>query len=568
MVDSVKIMSTLEEEVNRWMNAKESRQIGNSSVVLSPSYIYAVHNSRNTIDIVYSNGALYDDSDSDESHVSVEVWAGDDFNGNGYWFNHETSSKQNTLPDIKRILERILGESFNNSLGQYFKGHMQISTEAPQMINGRQYISHFRKMEHCPATVDIEVPEFPEYNKKEMKRIAKKLSYEFSQMEHVADSTISYKVVKEEHHFVSSEGSRIATRNWRAMLAFTIEIKDIEGRKLEFVKTFAPKKQEELLNEELLRYICANFYKKAAARYDCPRQETGEFNIIMDPDEIGVLFHEGLAAHLLSARYILDNNLTTFNLDKLNKQIIPEFISLYDDPMLPSANHWSNFKYDDEGMRTQRKLLVENGILRDYLTDRNSAAALSYILGKKVAAGNSRRNPLESNEPEPRISNLDIETSKPKSSDELKRELMRMCIKEDREYGILTEGSNGGHVNASGEEEDDNDESGVNVTFPNFVYRIYTDGRIIPVKLAHTVGSAYNLLNSIQMLGTKKTLFTGTCGATSGPIPVSMYSMSGLLKKVEIGSENPRIDRRPLLTDDEDEKGEVSIVPGGLNDKE
>jgi len=70
------------------------------------------------------------------------------------------------------------------------------------------------------------------------------------------------------------------------------------------------------------------------------------------------------------------------------------------------------------------------------------------------------------------------------------------------------------------------------------------------------------------MLGTKKTLFTGTCGATSGPIPVSMYSMSGLLKKVEIGSENPRIDRRPLLTDDEDEKGEVSIVPGGLNDKE
>jgi predicted Zn-dependent protease len=562
--DSGRIISTLEEEVNRWMNARESRRIGDSTVTLVPSFIYAAHHQEKNIRIGYENGSLYDETNDDVSHVSVEARVGDDFNGHGYCFNSETSSIKNTISDIRHIAKKLLGKSVNESIGNYFDGHFKMSIEQPQILNNKLYMPWFKKIEPHPLIIALEVPEFPEYNTKMMNRIAKKLSDEFSKLKHVSDSNVSYIMRLEEHHFVSSEGSKIVMRNWRAQFAFTLDIKDIDGRILSFSTTLAPKNQEELLNEEMLRYICNIFYKKAVARYDCPIQEAGTFHTIMDSEQMGTWIHEGLGGHLLSGKYLLEDKLTTFNLDKLNKQILPEFISLYDDPMLPAASHWNNFKYDDEGMPTQRKILVDHGVLKGYLTGRSTAAALSYILGEKIPPGNSRLKPTEYTEPEPRVSNLDIETSNPKSLKELKTELIRMCIKEDREYGIITEGSNGGFVMIDEEDE----MAGFNATFPVFIYRIDTKGKIVPVKLAHTTGSAYTLLNSLQMLGKKKTLVTGFCNADSGSVPASEYSMPGLLKNVEFSSENPDIDRRPLLTDDEEGDKEISICPGGLNDKE
>ncbi|MCX6710823.1 MAG: hypothetical protein NTZ02_01915 [Candidatus Woesearchaeota archaeon] len=503
--DSGRIMSTLEEEVNRWMAARESRRIGDSTVILVPSFIYAAHHQEKNIRIGYENGSLYDETNDDVSHVSVEARVGDDFNGHGYCFNSETSSIKNTISDIRHIAKKLLGKSVNESIGNYFDGHFKMSIEQPQILNNKLYMPWFKKIELHPPIIALEVPEFPEYNTKMMNRIAKKLSDEFSKLKHVSDSNVSYIIRLEEHHFVSSEGSKIVMRNWRAQFAFTLDIKDIDGRILSFSTTLAPKNQEELLNEEMLRYICNIFYKKAVARYDCPIQEAGTFHTIMDSEQMGTWIHEGLGGHLLSGKYLLEDKLTTFNLDKLNKQILPEF---------------------------------------------------------------SRLKATEYAEPEPRVSNLDIETSNPKSMKELKTELIRMCIKEDREYGIITEGSNGGFVMIDEEDE----MAGFNATFPVFIYRIDTEGKIVPVKLAHTTGSAYTLLNSLQMLGKKKTLVTGFCNADSGSVPASEYSMPGLLKNVEFSSENPDIDRRPLLTDDEedyeDEKGEVSIVPGGLNDEE
>ena len=60
--------------------------------------------------------------------------------------------------------------------------------------------------------------------------------------------------------------------------------------------------------------------------------------------------------------------------DKVNKKIMHEHISIYDDPTMKSFNGLSlagTYPFDDEGMPSKRVTLVEQGVLRGFLTTRS-----------------------------------------------------------------------------------------------------------------------------------------------------------------------------------------------------
>ena len=535
------IMKILSDVVNKWMTAKDERTVGNTAIIIPPKFISILHENIYSTIINASNGAIYEDTrDEKNANISVETRAGDDVNGTGYDFASECAPIDGQLAEIKNVANKLVGNSLNSSISSYFDAHS---------IKSVQNKDTFKKMRAVPKIIDTSVPEFPKFDYDNIAQILEKYSKHFGKMKSIEDCTIGYKFSKNEKHFVTSEGTVIVSRDWLPYCSISLTVKDNEGRKLEFSNYFYSKDPQKMLFETKLQALGDRLYKKALERIDCQIQESGSFDVLMDHEQIGVLFHEDAVAHLFSAKYILEDNLTTFDLQKLNQKIMPDFISLYDDPMLPAGKNWNNFKYDDEGVPTERKLLVDHGILRGYLTDRTSAYTLSQLLGKEIPAGNSRMEAGSYDEPEPRISNLDIITSKPKSFAELKSELIKRCIKQDRDYGLMLYGSQGGFVDVDAEEET----PGVNATFPTFIYRLYTNGNIVPVKCAHTVGSAYNLLNSVEMLGKTKSYDAGFCGASSGFVSAGEFAMHGLLSDIEFVSEKKDLERQPLLKDDDDD---------------
>lgn len=65
---------------------------------------------------------------------------------------------------------------------------------------------------------------------------------------------------------------------------------------------------------------------------------------------------------------------SSFLLDKLDKQIFPEFVNINEDPFMP--NGLGSAPFDDEGVATKAKSIISNGVLKTYLLGCYSARRL------------------------------------------------------------------------------------------------------------------------------------------------------------------------------------------------
>lgn len=95
---------------------------------------------------------------------------------------------------------------------------------------------------------------------------------------------------------------------------------------------------------------------------NCP---VGRLPVVICPEIGGILFHEA-CGHSLEATAVAKN--ASVFAGRLGAQIANEKVTLIDDGTLP--NHWGSINMDDEGHKTQRNVLIENGILKSYLVDR------------------------------------------------------------------------------------------------------------------------------------------------------------------------------------------------------
>ena len=105
--------------------------------------------------------------------------------------------------------------------------------------------------------------------------------------------------------------------------------------------------------------------------------KSGIFPVLLLNDASDVFNHEALAAHLLSANYIVDGDSTVFTGRKGELLEGLKGVDIIMDPTL--SDGYGSFKYDCEGVEGKRVTLIEDGIILNYLTDRYSASQLEII---------------------------------------------------------------------------------------------------------------------------------------------------------------------------------------------
>lgn len=141
---------------------------------------------------------------------------------------------------------------------------------------------------------------------------------------------------------------------------------------------------------------------KAAARavslLEAKRAPAGKFTVVFHPSITGLLTHEALGHNaeadlVLSGKSILEG--------KLGDQIAAECITIIDDATIPDS--WGSYAYDSEGTPGQRRVIVENGILKGFMHGLETAARMG------VAPNGSARAQGFSNRPIVRMSNTFIE---------------------------------------------------------------------------------------------------------------------------------------------------------------
>jgi TldD protein len=128
---------------------------------------------------------------------------------------------------------------------------------------------------------------------------------------------------------------------------------------------------------ELFDIIDPEYYAKEAARVavtmlrakPCP---AGRMPVVIENGFGGVIFHEA-CGHSLEGASVAKGN-SAFS-GKLGQKIASEKVTAIDDGTIPNA--WGSTNIDDEGMPMRKRMLIENGILREYMLDRLNAKIMN-----------------------------------------------------------------------------------------------------------------------------------------------------------------------------------------------
>lgn len=234
----------------------------------------------------------------------------------------------------------------------------------------------------------------------------------------------------------------------------------------------------------------------------CP---AGQMTVAIENGFGGVIFHEA-CGHSLEATQVGVG--MSEMCGKLGQKIANEKVTAIDDGTIAGA--WGSVNIDDEGNPTQRNVLIENGILKNYMIDRLGSRRMGMPM-----TGNSRRQGY-AYEPTSRMTNTFIDNGTDKNED----------IIASIEYGLYAKEMGGGSVNP------------LTGAF-NFAVRegyIVRNGKICePVRGASLIGTGSQILRDIDMVGQNLATGQGMCGSSSGNVPTDVGQPLIRVKKITVG---------------------------------
>jgi predicted Zn-dependent protease len=249
-----------------------------------------------------------------------------------------------------------------------------------------------------------------------------------------------------------------------------------------------------------------------------------------------VFFHEVFGHRAEGHRQKDVNEGQTFA-KKVNQQILPEFLTVVDDPTskkLAKQDLLGYYQYDDEGVIAERVTLVDHGILKNFEMSRSPLKDFPH------SNGHGRRQ--LGAEPVSRQGNLIVESNKAVTNGELRAKLIELIKQQNKPYGLLIDDIAGGFTfTGRGQPQAFQVE-------PLVVYKVFPDGR--PDELVRgvdIVGTPLAALTKIVATGDTPEVFNGYCGAESGFVPVSASAPAILTSELEVQKKQSSTDRPPIL---------------------
>jgi TldD protein len=360
------------------------------------------------------------------------------------------------------------------------------------------------------------------YNRKKWEDNTRKYSAVFQKQSDVVSATVSLSVMLDRKYFVSSEGAEVVENRLQYYLFVHAAVRAEDGDVLPLHKSYFAFKEDQLPAENVILKDIQEMMIKFNQLKVAPIAEPYSGPAILDAQSAGVFFHEIFGHRVEGHRLRDETDGQTFKA-QVEQRVLPPYLSVIFDPTLTTFKNTSlngYYHFDDEGVRGQRVVSVDKGILKEFLMSRspleNQLQSNGHGRASAGAASVSRQ------------SNLLVESSKTYSTAELRKMLIKECKRQGRKYGYLFKDVMGGFTNTARYMP-----NAFNI-FPTEVYRIYTDGR--PDELVRGVdliGTPLAMFSEIAATGDNPGVFHGFCGAESGSVPVSATAPSLLVKKIE-----------------------------------
>jgi len=261
----------------------------------------------------------------------------------------------------------------------------------------------------------------------------------------------------------------------------------------------------ELLKEISPKDIASLASNRAIQMLDASPASPGPMTVVLSNSAGGTMIHEavghGLEADLASQGLSVYTNRT-------GEMVASSLVTVYDDATIKGRR--GSFGYDDEGTVGQKICLIENGILKQYMSDRITSSKNGV-----QSKGNGRRESY-AHPPIVRMTNTIIAPGQDDPE----------AIVRDTKKGLFVTRMGGGQVNT------------VNGDFTFEVQEAYCieNGAIKePIRGATLIGNGPKVLETIDRVGADLGFSIGTCGKNGQGVPVESAQPTIRIPSIVVG---------------------------------
>src|SRR5712692_8482028 len=352
----------------------------------------------------------------------------------------------------------------------------------------------------------------------------------------ILNSIVTFSALAQNQYQASSEGTRLQFGQLRYRLELFVQGKAPDGMDINRYYNFdwtdpngAPSDKEVFEAAQAMR-------KELEALVAAPLVEPYAGPALLTGRAAAVFFHEVFGHRAEGHRQKDITEGQTFA-RKVGELILPDFLSIYDDPTMKTVGSsvlLGYYPFDDEGVATERVLLVDHGVLKGFEMSR------SPLVGFPRSNGHGRRQLGLS--PVSRQGNLIVESNKKVSNAQLRQMLIAESKRQGKPFGLLIDDIAGGFTFTGRSQPQ------AFQVLPLVVYKVYPDGR--PDELVRgvdIVGTPLVSLTKILATGDTPEVFNGYCGAESGSVPVAAVAPEILISEMEIQKKETSTDKPPIL---------------------
>jgi len=179
--------------------------------------------------------------------------------------------------------------------------------------------------------------------------------------------------------FVNNEGSQLRQVIPRTRFIIFPIVK--KGMKVDFDHTIIDGEMGYEIFDHITNSKLEQIANNSLEMLEAKKPPSGKFTVIADSSMAGVIAHESFG-HGLEADQVLRGR--SYLKEKLNKKVASEICVICDAPNI--ENKLGSYYFDDEGIKAGKNILVENGILKNFIYDRRTASVLNA-----TPQGNGRR---------------------------------------------------------------------------------------------------------------------------------------------------------------------------------
>ncbi|HXX20226.1 MAG TPA: metallopeptidase TldD-related protein [Candidatus Acidoferrum sp.] len=522
------------------MQAELDRSIATLSKADPPAYFvsYTVSD-RHFAEVSGSNGALLSSTEDRARWLEVQSRVGtyqlDDTHKLGdrppSWTSPGTTAAlDNDIPVLRREIWRETDRQYRAASEAFIKVKTSQQVQVQSSESAAPDFSAEAPHASIGSPVDIHL------DRKPWEERVRRYTAAFSKSPFVLNSIATFTALAMNQYQANTEGTKLAFGQIHYRLELFVQSKAPDGMDIQRYTNFDWLDPKDAPDDKTVSAAVQKLIEETEALDQAPLADPYAGPTLLTGRAAAVFFHEVFGHRIEGFRQKDIAEGQTFT-SKIGEKIMPDFISIKDDPTEPMHDGQmllGYYPFDDEGVPATNVPLVDKGVLETFLMSR------SPLMDVPRSNGHGRRQ--LGYVPVARQGNLIISSTNGVPFDQLRQKLVDLVKKQNLPYGLLIDDIEGGFTfTGRGQPQ------AFQVT-PLVVYRVFADGRPDQlVRGVNIVGTPLVSLTKIVATSDKQEIFNGYCGAESGSVPVSAVAPAILISEMEFAKKETSTDRPPIL---------------------